>query len=82
MEIYCPEHPKQSLPSYEFPFNKKGHGSNLYEINWVIKSWKNSEKFLTVRAISIVGSEVMCGRASIVWEVVKLADCHKSDKVR
>ncbi|KAF8518660.1 hypothetical protein BU17DRAFT_66290 [Hysterangium stoloniferum] len=85
MKIYYPENtPHLSLPSYEFPFEMKKIGLSLYELNWVINSvaadLRTREDFLTVRAISIADSEVMCGRASIVWEVVKLLDRQKCDK--
>ncbi|KAF8518112.1 hypothetical protein BU17DRAFT_48989 [Hysterangium stoloniferum] len=85
MKIYYPENtPHLSLPSYEFPFEMKKIGLSLYKLNWVINSvaadLRTREDFLTVRAISIVGSEIMCGRASIVWEVAKLLDRQKRDK--
>ncbi|KAF8523306.1 hypothetical protein BU17DRAFT_86008 [Hysterangium stoloniferum] len=32
------------------------------------------ERFLTIYAISIIASEMMCGQASVVWEAVKLDD--------
>ncbi|KAF8495047.1 hypothetical protein BU17DRAFT_59517 [Hysterangium stoloniferum] len=86
MKIYYPENrPHLSLPSYEFPFERVKMGLSLYRLNWVINSavahLGTHEDFLTVHAISIVGSEVMCGRASIVWEVVKLLDRQRRDKV-
>jgi len=34
----------------------------------------DSQQLVTVRTLSIVGAEIMCGRATLVWEVMKLSD--------
>ena len=39
---------------------------------------KQDERFVTVRAMSVVGTKLLFGRATVVWEVVKETDLHQS----
>ena len=85
MKRYYPEVDQWCLPSYEYPYTSKMTG-DLYELQWVInvaspEGSSTTESFLTLRAISIIGSEVMCGRAGVVWEVVKLSEHRDPYKV-
>lgn len=49
---------------------------NLGSIHWVIdtRSEDKPERMVTIRPLSVTRAENMCGRATLVWEVVKWAD--------
>jgi len=63
----------EALYSYTYPWVDLPKPMTLYHNQWVIKM-SNGQDFVTVRTISIVGAEIMCGRATVVWEVMKLSD--------
>ncbi|PFH47550.1 hypothetical protein AMATHDRAFT_67567 [Amanita thiersii Skay4041] len=68
------------IPSYRLPAHKRGeHDSDLFRDNWVISVGIDSnepEDFLTVRAIDVAGTQLLCSRATIVWEAIKLSELH------
>ncbi|KIJ42356.1 hypothetical protein M422DRAFT_31327 [Sphaerobolus stellatus SS14] len=58
-------------PSYKFPWKELEAFSSPYMIQWVVQNPENpSEKFVSIRSLSLIGAEMMCGRATIVLEVV------------
>jgi len=78
MKLYTPETGK-AIASYTYPWSKsKGNleAESLYDRQWVITLGKDS-RWITIRALSVVGGEIMCGRATVVWEVVKFKDFEK-----
>jgi hypothetical protein len=85
MKVYDPER-DISVPSYEIGNKPKIFGKSSYSTHWEIdvpsKDEKSREKVITVRALSVVGAEVMCGRASVVWEVVRWFERFNPSEVR
>ncbi|PFH47965.1 hypothetical protein AMATHDRAFT_42601 [Amanita thiersii Skay4041] len=65
-----------SIPSYRLPERKRGSPeSNLFRDNWIISmptKNKEREKFLTVRLVDGAAAQMLCSRATVVWEVIKL----------
>jgi hypothetical protein len=84
MEVYDPES-GTPRPSYQVDNNSRIFGENKYQTRWVIdipsKEGKR-EKVITVRTLSAARSEVMVGRATLVWEVVKYEERFKPTQVR
>ncbi|PFH45156.1 hypothetical protein AMATHDRAFT_44219 [Amanita thiersii Skay4041] len=66
-----------SLPSYRLPERIRGSpGSNLFRDNWIISVPTNDnkrEEFLTIRLIDGERTQMLCSRATVVWEVIKLS---------
>jgi hypothetical protein len=72
-----------SFPSYRFPWKHKNY-TDAYKIQWEIESELEPElepevkptlkKYVSIRSLSIMGAEVMLGRATIVLEVVSYDD--------
>ena len=73
MEVYDPQS-GTPRPSYKIGNDARIFGENKYQTRWVIdipsKGGKR-EKVITVGTLSAARSEVMVGRATLVWEVVK-----------
>jgi hypothetical protein len=85
MELYDPES-GTPRPSYKIDNNSRIFRENKYQMRWVIdipsKEGKR-EKVVTVRTLSTAAqSEVMDGRATLVWEVVKYEERFKPTQVR
>lgn len=85
MELYLPREDK-FISSYKHRFDIANYQDSLYETHWGIDMPSESNKtkretFITVRALSVVGAEVMCGRATVVWEVIKHAQKAKPTEV-
>jgi hypothetical protein len=89
---YIPTSPPKILPSYRlladsnvFASGKDPLNECLYRKHWAIdvtsSDGEHIDTFITVRALSAMGAEVMCGRASIVWEVLKLAELANPNRV-
>ena len=84
MMVYNPAD-KQSKASYEIMDDPKFIKLNLAETHWEIdiprplKEGGGREKILTLRALSISRSEVMCGRATLVWEVIRKQELDIAD---
>ncbi|PFH47952.1 hypothetical protein AMATHDRAFT_6258 [Amanita thiersii Skay4041] len=74
---------KDCIPSYRLPKAKRSSpASNLFRDDWVISMPTNSgdwEKFLTIRLIDGAGASVLCSRATLVWEVIKLSVLSKCE---
>jgi hypothetical protein len=85
MKVYDPAK-DQSFPSYQIGNQPEIFGKNIYSTHWEVdvpaKDENLREKVITVRALSTVGAEVMCGRASVVWEVVKWQERFNPNEVR
>jgi hypothetical protein len=65
----------RSFPSYRFPWKHKDY-TDAYKIQWEVESkvGSRSKKYVSIRSLSIMGAEVICGRATIVLEVVSYDD--------
>lgn len=90
MKLYIPS-TNEFKPSYKYLFNIKDFQGDVYNTHWAIEmpvlsdatnGKQERELFITVRALSAVGAEVMCGRATIVWEVIKHRELSNPTKVR
>ncbi|KIJ29422.1 hypothetical protein M422DRAFT_36948, partial [Sphaerobolus stellatus SS14] len=59
------------------PTERLGHPLlHTYILQWVIQNPEtSSEKFVSIRSLSLIGAEMMCGRAIIVLEVVTYEEC-------
>jgi hypothetical protein len=76
------------VPSYQFPWQDLKHFEDAYSIQWVVDSPRQpgrngkTDQYVSIRSLSIVGAEMMCGRATVVLEVVSLKDfCNKKEGV-
>jgi hypothetical protein len=67
----------RSFPSYRFPWKHKDH-TDAYKIQWEIES--ALEKYVSIRSLSNMGAEAMCGRGTIVLEVVLYDDYVKKNE--
>ena len=74
MKVYNPLTDK-ALPSYQVVNNPTLPQRGVYETHWEIdvpsKDGQTRERVITVRALSVNKAEVMCGRATLVWTVVR-----------
>ena len=75
MALYS-EETENSCPSYTFFWSNYHEGHSVYDFQWVI-TFNDGTRYITIRALTIVGSEIMCGRATCVWEVVLYKDFQK-----
>ncbi|KIJ53543.1 hypothetical protein M422DRAFT_241778 [Sphaerobolus stellatus SS14] len=70
----------RSYASYMFPWTQLGGFSSPYTIQWVVDNPEDpSQKFISIRSLSLIGAEMMCGRTTIVLEVVRYDDYVKSN---
>lgn len=86
MQLYIPRL-NLFVPSYNHDFDIDNYQQDIYKTHWAIEmpgKSKNDERerFITIRALSAVGAEVMCGRATIVWEVIKYDELSDPRHVR
>jgi hypothetical protein len=73
MEVYDPES-CTPRPSYEVGNDAQTFEENKYQTHWAIdipSKESKREKVISVQTLSASRSEVMVGRATLVWEVVK-----------
>ncbi|KAG6889541.1 hypothetical protein C0992_004801 [Termitomyces sp. T32_za158] len=73
MEIYCPIS-RDVQPSYKIANKFEGvYGAGRYDIHWVIDIEQEGkvERYITVAILSAIRSAEICGRATVVYEVVK-----------
>ncbi|KAG6908725.1 hypothetical protein DXG01_003570 [Tephrocybe rancida] len=73
MKIYLPISDK-TVPSYEVGPNFQGvYGNTRYHAHWVIDVVVGGKvvKYVTVSIISAIRSAEICGRATVVYEVIK-----------
>ncbi|KIJ56155.1 hypothetical protein M422DRAFT_239363 [Sphaerobolus stellatus SS14] len=73
MSMFC-DNDKQPYASHCFPWRELVRYTSPYTIQWVVESPKDGEEFISIRSLSLIGAERMCGRATIVLEVVRLKD--------
>ncbi|KAG6859609.1 hypothetical protein C0993_003691, partial [Termitomyces sp. T159_Od127] len=76
MGIYCPRS-KDIKPSYKIADKFEGvYGAGRYHVHWVIDVGQGEkvEKYVTVAVISAIRSAEVCGRATVVYEVVKFSE--------
>ena len=83
MMVYDPKS-RESKASYEIGQDDEFFQLNLAKTHWEIDIPRplkegGHEKVLTLRALSISRSEVMCGRATLVWEVIRKQDLNIND---
>ncbi|RDB16492.1 hypothetical protein Hypma_002857 [Hypsizygus marmoreus] len=74
MKVFLPDE-NRAVCSYNL--DSRTVRKDLYETHWLIDLVTQNgppEQVLTVRGISLARAEVMCGRATVVWEVVKYAE--------
>ena len=85
MKIYDPV-TDTAVPSYQVGNEprifQKGTRDTHWEIDVPSKDGETREKVVTVNALSINRAEVMCGRASLVWMVVKFHERFNPKEVR
>ena len=83
LKIYDPE-TFQLYPSHTPDLSPKLFGedrfSTLFGITLPDENG-DDELFVTVRALSVVGTKMLFGRATVVWEVVKEKDLRSGTKV-
>jgi hypothetical protein len=83
MKIYDPES-RQSKPSYEVNVKDCFFEPNLAKTHWEIEIPGlldgPREEVITLCALSISRSEVMCGRATLVWEVIRKQELDIDDR--
>jgi hypothetical protein len=65
------------IPSYEVPWNKLSNRSK-YDVQWVIMH--NKEQWVSLETISLVHSEMLVGRATLVFRVVKWKDFEEGNE--
>lgn len=84
MKIYLP-HTMDVKPSYEVAHDWQGvYGNGRYNIHWVIDIEEDGkvEKYIAVAIISALRSAEICGRATVVYEVVKFDEKENPEKVK
>ena len=83
MRVYDPEN-RQSKPSYEVNVEAGFFKPNLAKTHWEIDIPgpldSPREEVITLCALSISRSEVMCGRATLVWEVIRKRELDIDDR--
>jgi hypothetical protein len=81
MRVYDPES-RQSRPSYDIKdgFFKPNLAKTHWEIDIPGPLDSPREEVITLCAISINRSEVMCGRATLVWEVIRKQELNIDDR--
>ncbi|KAH9945519.1 hypothetical protein B0H21DRAFT_809280 [Amylocystis lapponica] len=89
MKLYRPHFPApfHLVHSYHESVQFKDFSNTVYETPWAIEMPKRDgsgrETFISVHGLSMTRSEIMHGRATVVWEVVKLADIEgDSDEIQ
>jgi hypothetical protein len=84
MRLYLPSRgePFKFVHSYDPSIQIKDYGDTTYKTLWAIDmpspDGKSRDTFITVRALSVVRAEVMCGRGTVVWQAVKDGDASKA----
>jgi hypothetical protein len=78
MRLYLPGRTPSFIHSYDPSVTIEDYRETAYNTRWAIdmpsRDGKSRETFITVRALSIARAEVMCGRGTLVWHVVKHGD--------
>ncbi|KAF8338591.1 hypothetical protein F5887DRAFT_889803 [Amanita rubescens] len=85
MKVYDPESGDTRV-SYHVGDETRFFKPNLAKTHWEIDIPSDvkgkREKVITLAALSISRSEVMCGRATLVWEVIRKATPFNTNEVR
>jgi len=85
MKVYDPESGDTRV-SYHVGDETRFFKPNLAKTHWEIDIPSNvkgkREKVITLAALSISRSEVLCGRATLVWEVIRKATPFNTNEVR
>jgi len=73
MKLY-PKNGTEAVPSYTV-FQRRHPSTFRWSISMPSEEGSHEpEEFITIRALLTVVSQRICGRASIVWEVIKKKD--------
>lgn len=86
MSVFADDNRILTVPSFQRNYsdaNLTPGERNSYLKNWIIDVKIDGKlvRFVTVRTLSSFGEEVMCGRATVVWEALKLDDAIRSKRV-
>jgi hypothetical protein len=85
MKLYRPLNFPILIHSYDPNVTIGDYRKTAYDTRWAIEmpsqDGKSRETFVTIRALSILRAEVMCGRGTLVWDVVKLGDPTKASRL-
>jgi hypothetical protein len=76
--------PPLYVHSYDPRVTLADYRASLYDTHWVMEMPSDvdptrREKYITVRALSMVQAECMSGSATIVWAVIKLDDLNNGN---
>ena len=78
MKLYLPLRTPKFIHSYDPSVTIEDYCETVYNTRWGIdmpsRDGKSRETFITVRALSVARAEVMCGRGTLVWRVIKHSD--------
>lgn len=80
LTIYNPA-TRDTFPSYTPDLDLELFGQDRYSTPFAmtLRDENNQdERLMTVRAMSVVGTKILFGRATVVWEVVKETDLQQS----
>lgn len=86
MKVFTDYSRSVSIPSYLRNYDSTDMSpdeKNVYLMQWIMEVTADDKVFpyVTLRALSAIGAEVMCGRATIIWEAVKLEDMNSLKEV-
>ena len=86
MEVFDPD-TSTTCRSYQVSHEARIFTDDKYRVRWVIDIPSGDdkgkrEKLITVRTLSAARSEVMVGRATLVWEAVKYEERMDPAQVR
>ncbi|TFK43980.1 hypothetical protein BDQ12DRAFT_731934 [Crucibulum laeve] len=78
MRLYIPatpDHSERFLPSYEYEFHVSADKLLHYQTHWAIDMPSDNDRsnrvcFITLQTVAAAAAEVMCGRATLVWEAI------------
>jgi hypothetical protein len=78
MKLYLPGRTPNFIHSYDPSVTIEDYRETANDTHWAIdmpsRDGSSRETFITTRALSIARAEVMCGRGTLVWNVVKHSD--------
>ncbi|KAH9946462.1 hypothetical protein B0H21DRAFT_416405 [Amylocystis lapponica] len=75
MQLYRPFAEKRFVHSWDPSVTLEDFGGDAYQTYWAFDmpspDGKTRERFISVHGLNLVPSEIICGRATLVWEVVR-----------
>jgi hypothetical protein len=78
MKLYLPLRNPPFIHSYDSSVTVDDYLDTAYKTRWAIqmpsRNGGGREIFITVRALSVARAEIMCGRGTVVWHVIKYID--------